>query len=978
LNHSIDCISISPFHLAGFDVEIFFPYYKTRKQAQAESTATFFHFNTLKLNLGGVTMTRSMKDLPDVKKEAQASLLSLPGVHGVSISLKEVAGVAIQQLAITVHVDAKLDPKQLDSSNLIPKEIGGFPTDVIQGQRFGVPLATRADVVSAPEFDTANTCDAREYRPLRGGCRIAATSGTGFGTLGLICQSTNGKPAILTCAHIVKAKTGTVYQPGDKAKTRGPVAQVTTYDPIIDAASAELLEDILWSNWIIEIGSIQGTYDLQPSDLLGRGYRLQKRGQRTGHAFGRVNRLQYTGIAHDGSTVYDSIIIRSITGEPIFAAPGDSGSVAVNDQNQVLGLNYGMQVDPITGETDYYTRPISAVVGALKIHIYRDFMPRAYMLHQGVGSDRWLWNSFRDNENIQWTPNRIVPNDEDAYGLNGYPAVVAFKKLNSDTYDPNVVTDNLFCIRQDRENVDWSLQAWCGTFDGASWTPDEQIKIKASWPVGATKYRDKLYCFSSRLQYSPDDDRVVTQWLTMSTFDGRSWSDETLVPPNAENTYEMSYAPAAAVYEDNLYVFYAGPRDRNAELHAAIYDGQAWTAGPIKTADNRNLTTSGAPGVATFKGKLYCVREAAGNASWILIAVFDGTQWTELNLSPIPGRTSGPPGLFVYNDRLYCIHEGAWNNGCLYALSTDDGAIWTSDAILLDENGHDLRTTKAPGLAVFQPKLGKAFQYHLCAQNSRGSFAEPQLFVLADGAEMALAVPNGNWKRNVPNKPPEKMRRLTAFSDYIYGLALDGTLYACGLPTGEWVRNHPDEQPVSFVKIAAFNGNFRSPRRLFAIDVNGALWSVEIPSGTWQRDWPAPQPGRLIELAIQDGTDAHIFVLNEGRELWATGLTSTSVWVQNFPAQPKSWLDQLAVQGFDTDPHLLALDVDRNLWGVGLPRGEWYENFPAQPPVPLQSIAVQSGDDWHIFGIDVNNDFWAIGGLNGQWTQNWPKAIPPV
>jgi hypothetical protein len=64
-----------------------------------------------------------------VKERAEMSLLALPGVTGVDIGPKVVAGKATDRLAIRVYVASKGD---VPSKQQIPAEIEGIPTDVIE------------------------------------------------------------------------------------------------------------------------------------------------------------------------------------------------------------------------------------------------------------------------------------------------------------------------------------------------------------------------------------------------------------------------------------------------------------------------------------------------------------------------------------------------------------------------------------------------------------------------------------------------------------------------------------------------------------------------------------------------------------------------------------------------------------------------------------------------------------------------------
>jgi hypothetical protein len=70
-----------------------------------------------------------MDDIRRVKERVELDWLNRPGVTGVDIGWKIVDGEKTDQLAIRVHVEEK---KDVPEDQMIPDEIDGIPTDVIQ------------------------------------------------------------------------------------------------------------------------------------------------------------------------------------------------------------------------------------------------------------------------------------------------------------------------------------------------------------------------------------------------------------------------------------------------------------------------------------------------------------------------------------------------------------------------------------------------------------------------------------------------------------------------------------------------------------------------------------------------------------------------------------------------------------------------------------------------------------------------------
>src|SRR5438445_9557338 len=128
----------------------------------------------------------------EIKRAAQGRLLALPGVHSVAIGAKIVAGQRTKEPAIVVFVTRKKEPSDLPASEMIPTEIDGVKTDVVEEEM--------------PHLLAVSLPDTTEYDVMEGGIQIqAGTSVTGLGTLGCIARTDEPQPRIvaLTCQHVV-------------------------------------------------------------------------------------------------------------------------------------------------------------------------------------------------------------------------------------------------------------------------------------------------------------------------------------------------------------------------------------------------------------------------------------------------------------------------------------------------------------------------------------------------------------------------------------------------------------------------------------------------------------------------------------------------------------------------------------------------------------------------------------------------------
>jgi hypothetical protein len=115
-----------------------------------------------------------------VKRDAQTRLLKIPGVHAVAFGPKVVAGKSTQDPAIIVYLVKKKSAGEVPPEELIPSEIDGVKTDVIEQS---IPTAGAT---------------------LEGGMKITRP-GASWGTLGFIATSADKeKVYATTCYHVVQ------------------------------------------------------------------------------------------------------------------------------------------------------------------------------------------------------------------------------------------------------------------------------------------------------------------------------------------------------------------------------------------------------------------------------------------------------------------------------------------------------------------------------------------------------------------------------------------------------------------------------------------------------------------------------------------------------------------------------------------------------------------------------------------------------
>lgn len=241
---------------------------------------------------------------------------------------------------IRFHVDKKLSPFELQAAGIeqVPRQIGEFTTDVIEGQYRPHLLLQRA----LPADPTA------QFDPLRGGISISDALHQAAGTLGgLVRDRATGASMLLSNWHVLvvewSARPGQrICQPGllDGGTASGVVAALTRDAMVanLDAAVATLSGARQLINDQLGIGPAAGVGQAR------LGMRVTKSGRTTRVTKGIVTgldgiaKLAYGTSRLDGRPIYRQIrkvvtIVPSVPGDQA-SGPGDSGSWWLNDDTR--------------------------------------------------------------------------------------------------------------------------------------------------------------------------------------------------------------------------------------------------------------------------------------------------------------------------------------------------------------------------------------------------------------------------------------------------------------------------------------------------------------------------------------------------------------------------------------------------------------------------------------------------------------------
>ncbi len=297
-----------------------------------------------------------------IKDRAAPQLFKIPGVNIVGIGGREKAGQPTGERAIKIFVTEKKPIEALPPDEVIPRSVEGVLTDVVEG---GPP---RRSVVCGAPAAQSTFPDIAPYEPLRGGISLAIEDQKGLGTIGCFLRDRNDATAIyaLTNYHVVAAegklsRSRRIIHPGLTDPSRIPsddeVSQTSfgivaagVHDAIRDAALVRLDQGTEWIPHVEDIGFLRGTDTVTQADADAQTYQVRKRGATTKLTGGTIVAVDST--VHDfyvGSvkTVVKGVMVirpncATPNGPPLyFSDEGDSGSVVVNDDNEVVGLLFG-------------------------------------------------------------------------------------------------------------------------------------------------------------------------------------------------------------------------------------------------------------------------------------------------------------------------------------------------------------------------------------------------------------------------------------------------------------------------------------------------------------------------------------------------------------------------------------------------------------------------------------------------------------
>lgn len=167
-------------------------------------------------------------ELRRVLKDQQARLLALPNVVGVGIGKKRVGNKTTDELSLVVMVEHKLPLTALAAESVVPKQIGGIPTDVVEvGKVRSLASLAQESPAQYPDLPLAER--KARWRPASPGVsmgHLQITAGT-FGCV--VSDRKTRKPLLLSNNHVFANSSGALGRQR-RAKKGDPILQPGPYD----------------------------------------------------------------------------------------------------------------------------------------------------------------------------------------------------------------------------------------------------------------------------------------------------------------------------------------------------------------------------------------------------------------------------------------------------------------------------------------------------------------------------------------------------------------------------------------------------------------------------------------------------------------------------------------------------------------------------------------------------------------------------
>lgn len=326
-------------------------------------------------------------EIRPTKEAIEHDLLEKKNVVGVDIAEKVTGGQKTGELSIVVFVDTKQPLSKVAAKDRVPEVVDGVKTDV---QEVQIELQAMSAMTQVEDRFSA-FIDATAYSTLEGGISMGPLRSVHLappdapapgnyvfvGTLGaMVRDRATGAAMALTNFHVACVNNSwsvgdrmvqqSLVDGGSAAGQFGSLSRATLSDQV-DGAVVTVDATKPWTASVHGVGGVAG------HTAATVGTAVQKRGRTTEHTFGSVVSTDLTVSINYGSDVgvhtfhHQIRIDTDTTRSTRFSDRGDSGSVILDNNRNVVGLLFG-------GATDgsmTFANPIQSVLDELGVDMVK-------------------------------------------------------------------------------------------------------------------------------------------------------------------------------------------------------------------------------------------------------------------------------------------------------------------------------------------------------------------------------------------------------------------------------------------------------------------------------------------------------------------------------------------------------------------------------------------------------------------------------
>ncbi|TJY34089.1 chymotrypsin family serine protease [Pontimicrobium aquaticum] len=340
------CTGYSTDNLLEFEVKEFIKYYEAHKGDILTIGAQFWEKVQEQKKIFNIRESKDSREferrkhIQRIKSKVEDALLQREGVVAVDIDYKIKNGIKTDELAIIVFVEKKQNvlPKQR-----IPKTVQGIKTDVWETTLVPFSTATKTE-----PSETKSVINDSIVNPILGGISVGPFDLDLYGTLGIVLETNFGAKVMLSSAHVFMSGPHTIpgthlSQPALPMGGHWPETDAGEFlmgflgqPNNIDAALATVSHRNILPKTILQIGQTTG------HDVTFPGDDVAKFGRRTQFTTGKVVSDTFTcnvNYPNFGTyTYYNQLRIQTVNPYDNFGLPGDSGSIVVNEDKEVVGM----------------------------------------------------------------------------------------------------------------------------------------------------------------------------------------------------------------------------------------------------------------------------------------------------------------------------------------------------------------------------------------------------------------------------------------------------------------------------------------------------------------------------------------------------------------------------------------------------------------------------------------------------------------